>query len=216
MPPATTGAKTMTKRTAVYTRVSTTEQTDRLQRREIRAWLGAQGIEEPRWYADKASGTNTDRPAWQKILQGIAKGKIGTVVVWRLDRLSRSLKDFANIADSFTKAGVRLVSITENVDLDSITGRAMAGMLAVFAQFETSLRSERQRAGIDAAQAAGKTWGGSTKGWTKVKPAKVKAILDMHGQGMSKAAIARSVELSVPTVRKMIKAAVINAVVINE
>ncbi|MCK4624376.1 MAG: recombinase family protein [Phycisphaerae bacterium] len=192
--------------TAAYVRCSTVEQNDRLQRKAIRAWAKASGIENLKWYSDKASGTTNNRPEWKKLQQAIDKGKVSAVICWRLDRLSRSLKDAANLFDRMHKRGIRLVSVTEGVDLDSISGKMIAGILAVFAEFENAVRRQRQKAGIEVAKAAGKKWGGSQKGWSMVSTRRINRILDMYDKGISKAAIARAEELSWPTVHKIIEA----------
>ena len=192
---------------AAYVRCSTREQNDRLQRRAIRDWARANGITRLRWSSDKASGANGSRPGWKKLQVAIRKLQVDTLVCWRLDRLARSLKDAANLFDWLSKRGVRLVSITEGVDLSTAVGRMLAGVLATFAEFENAVRRERQMAGIHAAKAAGKRWGGSQEGWSKIKPPQRKRIVKMHQSGMSKAAIARAEELSWPTVAKILKQA---------
>ena len=191
--------------TAAYVRCSTAEQNDALQRRAIKAWVKANGLSKLKWYADKGTGTNGNRPAWKKLNHDIGKGAVDTIVCWRLDRLSRSLKDAANLFDCLQKKGVRLVSVTEGVDLDSITGRMVAGILATFAEFEHGVRQQRQAAGIKRARAAGKTWGGSKKGWSKVSKAQAHRIIEMSKNGVGKAAIARAEGLSWPTVHKIVQ-----------
>ena len=199
-------AKQTKKHLACYLRCSTQEQNIDMQRREIRAWLKAKGIEGVKWYVDKATGVNTHREAWQKLVAAAHAGKVSQLVFWKLDRVGRNLRDYANLADEFCNLGVGLASVTESaLDLSSSQGRAMAGMLAVFAEYENAIRKERQTAGIKAAKARGKKWGGSVQGWSMVKPAKRKKILKLHANGINKQDIAASVGLSWPTVHKIIR-----------
>ena len=131
-----------------------------------------------------------------------AKANGAARVKWFSDKASG-----VNLFDWLSKKGVRLVSITEGVDLTTPVGRMVAGVLATFAEFENAVRRERQMAGIRAAKAAGKRWGGSETGWSKIKPPQRKRIVQMFRSGMSKAAIGRAEGLSWPTVAKVLKQA---------
>ena len=138
------------KAVAAYVRCSTAEQNDALQRREIQAWASRNRIRRLRWFSDKATGTNGDRPGWKNLQQAIQDGEVSTLVCWRLDRLSRSLRDAANLFDYLQRKVVRLVSMQEGIDLDSITGKMIARILATIAEFENNVRRQRQMAGIRA------------------------------------------------------------------
>ena len=90
------------------------------------------------------SGKNTDRPALQEMLSAIHSGSVSAVVVWKLDRLSRSLRDtLSMIEDVFSPAGVTLVSVTESIDTSTPSGRMMLNLLASFAQLEREQDSDR-------------------------------------------------------------------------
>lgn len=194
----------MANKTAGYVRCSTVEQNDSLQRRAITAWAKANSLT-VRWYADKATGTNGNRPGWRKLQEAIRQGKVDTVVCWKLDRLARSLKDAAGLFDDLAKRGIRLVSLTEGVDLSTAAGRMLAGVLATFAEFENAIRRERQVAGIKAAKAKGKTWGGQAAGfWSKLTMKQKAEIRRLHKTGISKSALARQYRLSWPTVHGII------------
>lgn len=107
------------------------------------------------------SGANTDRPELQKLILAAKNRKIDKVLVYKLDRLSRSQKDTLSlIEDSFLAAGVDFVSITENFDTSTPLGRAMVGILAVFAQLEREQIKERMTMGKDARIRQGKWTGG--------------------------------------------------------
>lgn len=134
---------------ACYVRVSTDnqlenysieEQTDRL-----KAYCKAKDIAVVRFYTDGGySGGNTNRPALQQLLSDITAGEIDAVIVYKLDRLSRSQKDtLMLIEDKFLENGVDFISINENFDTSTPFGRAMIGILSVFAQLEKDQITER-------------------------------------------------------------------------
>ncbi|SEK54632.1 Site-specific DNA recombinase [Roseovarius nanhaiticus] len=121
---------------------------------QIDALTGA-GVAPEHLYQDKASGTKrTGRPALEDMLsRGIRKGD--TLVVTRLDRLARSTRDLHNIAHSLEKKGVALRVLEQDIDTTTSAGRLFFTMLSAISTFETEMRAERQREGIDAALAKG-------------------------------------------------------------
>src|SRR6185436_840975 len=107
------------------------------------------------------TGANTDRPAFQRLLADIAARKIDVVVVYKVDRLSRSLLDFAKLMERFNAAGTSFVSVTQNFSTADAMGRLTLNMLMSFAEFEREMISERTRDKIAAARRKGKWTGGS-------------------------------------------------------
>jgi site-specific DNA recombinase len=107
------------------------------------------------------SGGNTDRPALQRLLADARNGVIDTIVVYRLDRLSRSLIDFLRIHQDLESWGVGLVSVTENINTTTPHGRMMVNVLLSFAQYERELIGERTRDKLHAARRLGR-WAGGT------------------------------------------------------
>ena len=107
---------------------------------------------------DVGSGAK-DRPGRESLLKAARRREIDVVVVWRLDRWGRSLPDLVVTLRELTDLGVGFVSLTEALDLTTPTGRAMAGMLAVFAEFEREILRERVRAGIAQARKEGRPHG---------------------------------------------------------
>jgi DNA invertase Pin-like site-specific DNA recombinase len=104
--------------------------------------------------SEKVSGKSTEgREELATMLQFLRSGD--TLVVTRLDRLGRNVKDLSNIVDDLTRRGVALNSIHQSIDTSSAAGRAFIGMLSVFAEFENSIRNERQMEGIARAKASG-------------------------------------------------------------
>jgi len=138
-----------------YARVSTDEQNPDLQ---IDA-LKAAGCE--RIFTDKASGANAKRLELTKCLKALAVGD--TLIVWKLDRLGRSLHDLIGLLDDLTVREVAFQSLTEAIDTTTATGRAMWQMVGILAELERSLIQERTRAGRTAAVARGVKMGRKSK-----------------------------------------------------
>ena len=102
--------------------------------------------EDARVYQDKGfSGKNTNRPDFQRMMEDVEKGLIQKIVVYRLDRLSRSITDFGKLWDILKKHGVEFVSINETFDTSTPMGRAMLNIIMVFAQLERETTAERVR-----------------------------------------------------------------------
>lgn len=162
---------------AVYVRVSTLELNEENQKREIRRWLKGQGIESAnvRWFVDKATGANLERPAFEEMQSAIFNGEIGCVVVWKLDRLSRSLKDGIAVLSEWCERGLRVVSVTQQIDFNGTVGKMLAAVLLGVAEMERETMLERQRVGIERAKEEGK-YQGRKPGTTKAKPARARAL----------------------------------------
>lgn len=194
------------KRVGIYLRVSTKAQDTRAQATEMEAWAGQLGKDvEVQWFKDKATGTNMERPAFQKLMEAVARGEIDTIAVWRLDRLGRTAAGLTNLFEDLARAKVNLVSRKDGLDMATSAGRLMANVIASVAQYETEVRSERQMAGIRAAQAAGKRWGGSVKGRRiRVTDDHVEQARALRGQGKSITAISKLLRLSRPTVYRVL------------
>lgn len=150
----------------LYPRVSSHEQTEGYsideQINKLNKYAEAMDWTVYRIYTDPGySGANTNRPGLQEMLKDVRSGKLDKVVVYKLDRLSRSQKDtMLLIEDEFLSNGVDFVSITENFDTGTPFGRAMVGILAVFAQLERENIKERTMMGKEARAKSGK-WHGS-------------------------------------------------------
>ena len=138
-----------------YARVSTDDQDTAIQEAALRQ----AGCE--RLYTEKASGGRWDRPELHRALEQLRPGDV--LVVWKLDRLSRSLKDLLHVMDciELAKAGFR--SITEAIDTTTPAGRLMMQMLGAFAEFERAMTRERTRAGLDVARQKGRIGGRRSK-----------------------------------------------------
>jgi site-specific DNA recombinase len=158
-------------RCGVYTRKSTSEGLDQefnsldAQREAAEAYITSQRHEGweglPDRYDDGGyTGGNTDRPALRRLIADIAAGKIGCVVVYKVDRLSRSLRDFLSLMELFQKYSVMFVSVTQAFNTATSMGRLMLNVLLSFAQFEREIISERTRDKMAAARRKGHWLGG--------------------------------------------------------
>jgi Site-specific recombinases, DNA invertase Pin homologs len=156
---------------AIYTRKSTNEGLDRdfttldNQRESAESYINSQKNEGwiilPEKYDDGGyTGANTDRPALQKLIADIKEGKINCVVVYKVDRLSRSLLDFVQLLELFEKHNVVFISVTQAFNTNSSMGRLTLNILLSFAQFEREIISERVKDKMGAARKKGKWLGG--------------------------------------------------------
>jgi DNA invertase Pin-like site-specific DNA recombinase len=134
-----------------YARVSTNTQDSAAQV----AALKAAGCE--RTYREKASGGRWDRPELHRLLDQMRKDDV--LVVWKLDRLSRSLRDVLSIMERLGDSGAGFRSLTEAIDTTTAAGRMMMQMVGVFAEFERAMLKERTKAGLDAAREEGRIGG---------------------------------------------------------
>lgn len=142
-----------------YARVSTQDQSLTVQEEAIKKYAADLGIEEKDVviYKEKESGGKSKRKELDLALRHARAGD--KFVVYKLDRLARSTKQLYELTDSLTEKGVEFVSIRDNLDTTTSTGRAMFGMLSVFAEFEKDIISERTKAGLESAKRQGRTGG---------------------------------------------------------
>ena len=133
------------------------EQNPEVQLRELREWCRANHHPIVFEYVDRLSGKNTKRPQLQKLMRDAAKGlrDIEGVLVWRLDRFGRSVRDLHNLIAELDEARIAFICLKDGFDLTTSGGRAMFGMLAVFAEFERNVISERTKAGLALKRAEG-------------------------------------------------------------
>ena len=181
-----------------YVRVSSTGQNVAGQRREIQRWLEGNGLTDVEWYIDKASGKDLDRPEFDRLQAEVFAGKIKTVVVWKLDRLSRSLRDGVNVLADWCDKGLRVISVTQQIDFNGAMGKMLAAVLLGVAEMELEAIHERQAAGIAAAKDRG-VYTGRQPGSTKAKPARANTLLR---QGLTQGEIATALGVSDRTVRR--------------
>src|SRR3974377_56080 len=187
-------------RAGLYARVSTNDQqTLAMQNRAMREYAARRGWTGAPQVREVNSGA-TKREAREKLLEAARRREIDVVLVWRLDRWGRSVTDLLATLQELEHVGVGFVSLTEALDLTTPAGRAMAGLLAVFAEFEREILRERVRAGLAHARQNGKRLG---------RPATVSLHADqirkLHRSGLSKSAIARRLDIGRTSVRRILK-----------
>lgn len=186
--------------TAVYIRVSTAGQNEAGQRADIERWLAGHGITDVQWFVDKRSGDSLKRPAFERLQAAVFAGEVKTVIVWKLDRLSRSLQDGINTLIDWCKAGVRVVSVTQQLDFSGVTGQLVASVLFAIAQMETETRRERQASGIRAAKKAG-VYKGRKPGSYSADPARV---AELKAKGLSASEIGTALDIGRATVYRLL------------
>ena len=188
-------------RVGLYARVSThDQQTLPLQMRAMREYAAKSGWQIAVQIKEVGSGA-AERELREKLMAAARRREIDVVLVWRLDRWGRSLADLVVTLKELAELGVAFASLTEALDLTTPTGRAMAGLLSVFASFEHEILRERIRAGIAEARLQGKHLGRPvTVGKKAVQ------IRKLHKAGVSKAEIARRLDISRTSVRRLLAA----------
>src|SRR6266446_3160558 len=188
-------------RAGLYARVSTNDQqTLPVQSRAMREYAVRRGWEIALQVREVGSGA-AKREAREKLLEAARRREIDVVLVWRLDRWGRSVTDLLATLQELEHLGVGFVSLTEALDLTTPAGRAMAALLAVFAEFEREILRERVRAGLAHARQNGKRLG---------RPATAAlhtpAIRKLYRAGVSKSEIARRVQIGRTSVRRILGA----------
>ena len=138
-----------------YARVSTDDQNPAMQLAALKK-AGCKTV-----FRDELTGAHVNRPALTRCLKTLDTGD--TLIVWKLDRLGRSLSDLITMLDGFKKHGIKFQSLTEAIDTETPTGRAMWQMIGVLAELERSLITERTRAGVKAAKRRGVKFGPKVK-----------------------------------------------------
>lgn len=177
-----------------YARVSTSAQDPQLQLDAL-ATAAAD-----RTYVDHISGVATRRPELDKLLDHARPGD--TIVIWRLDRLGRSMKHLLELIEDLETRGINLVSLNEQIDTTSANGRLILRLLASLAAFERDLLSERTRAGLDAARRQGRV-GGRPRA---LSPSAAEAATRMYNERNTVTQIAETLRVSRATIYRHIDA----------
>ena len=176
-----------------YVRVSTVDQNEA---RQIEA-LEKHNIE--KWYIEKVSGKDTNRPQLQEMLSYARKGD--TIFIHSFDRLARNTVDLLTLVNQLDQRGIRLVSNKENIDTSTSQGRLMLTMIGAIAEFERANLLERQREGIEIAKRQGKY-----KGRKPVEIENFKQYYDRYmARQINKSQLAKELHISRTTLDKLIK-----------
>jgi putative DNA-invertase from lambdoid prophage Rac len=186
-------------RVGLYARVSThDQQTLGLQLEAMRCYVRDRGWSLVQQIQDVGSGAK-ERPQRESLLKAARRRELDVVLVWRLDRWGRSLADLVMTLQELSALGVGFVSLTEALDLTTPGGRALAGLLAVFAEFEREILRERVKAGIAQARKEGKPHG-------RPRSASLQAqqVRRLWAQHLSKSEIARRLKIGRTSVRRIL------------
>ena len=188
-------------RVGLYARVSThDQQTLAMQNRAMREYATRRGWTIALQVREVNSGA-AKREARDKVMEAARRREIDVVLAWRLDRWGRSVTDLLVTLQELEHLGVGFVSLTEALDLTTPAGRAMAGLLAIFAEFEREILRERTRAGLAHARQTGKRLGRPA---TAARHAA--EVRKLHRAGVSKSEIARRVQIGRTSVRRILGA----------
>ena len=187
----------------LYARVSTHDkgQDPEVQMRELRNQATHRGWTSIREYVDVASGAREERPALNQLIADMKRGLIQVVLVVRLDRLNRSLKHLVNLLADFNDRKVALISLMEGLDFTTSTGQLLFHVIAVLAEFECDLISDRVKV----------AWPSQKQEEVKIgrpsstTPALIARVRDLHRDGKSLRVISRSVAVSRSLAHKIIR-----------
>jgi len=181
---------------ALYARVSTRDQNNETQLGQLRQWVQAHGWEVYKEYTDVKSGAKRDRKALERLLKDAKAGRFDMLVVWKLDRLGRSVSHLLAMLDELRGYSVGFAATTQGIDTSTAGGRMLMGFLAVIAEFERELIRERTLAGLERARSNGVRLG---------RP-QVEIDLDklvgLRTRGLSQASIAKRMGIGRGTVQR--------------
>lgn len=184
-------------RVGIYARVSThDQQTLAMQIESIKKYVEARSWVVAAEITEVGSGAKKN-PKREELINQARRRTIDVIIVWKLDRWSRSVHDLFQSLNELSSLGVGFISLTEALDLTTPTGMAMAGLLSVFAEFERETLKERVKAGIAHARAQGKQHGRPPT--ASLLAHKVKSL---HEQGLNKSEIARMLKIGRTSVRR--------------
>lgn len=190
------------KSVALYARVSTDKQAVEMQTKELNTFVKNRGWLIFNTYIDQGySGKNTKRPAYNQMMKDAYQKKFEVVLVWKLDRLSRSVKDLINTLDVLSSLGIDFVSYSDGeMDTTTPTGRLVFNVIAVIAEFEKEIIRERVKAGLNNAKSKGKRLG------RPPIPYYIKnRAIELHNNNKSIREISKILEISIGSVSSLIK-----------
>lgn len=182
----------MSNKIGLYIRVSTAEQAKGIlsQENALLDYCLNHNITDPPIYKDTASGGIIDRPQLKKLQEDIFLGKIQTVIVWKLDRLSRSLKDGIGLMVDWLEKGVRIVAVAQQFDFGGVVGKLIASVLLGIAEMERANIRENIVRGMQAARLRGAKIGGRT---SRIQ---LQDIQRLHQEGYKVVDIAKQLQCS--------------------
>jgi DNA invertase Pin-like site-specific DNA recombinase len=190
-------------RVALYARVSTLNghQDPEMQLSELREYVTRRGLSIHEEYVDQGvSGSKESRPALNRLMSDAQRCRFDAVLVWKIDRYGRSLKHLVNSLADLSAYGIAFISLRDNLDLSTPSGRLMFQIIGAMAEFERALIQERVKAGLQNAKAKGKRIGRPKR---EVDPYKVLAL---RAQGLSWREVSKHLKLGLGTVYRCVVA----------
>jgi DNA invertase Pin-like site-specific DNA recombinase len=183
----------------VLLRVSSDDQKHDSQRDVVSEWLRNKEVdpETCEWYVETETGRKIARKELDRLGRDIHAGRIKTVLVYKIDRISRTMLDGIQLVIGWANKGIRVISATEPLDLSGTMGQMVATLLFGLAEIEWKNRRERQRDGIASAKRKGGVYKGRKAGTTKAKPERIR---ELRVQGLQAPEIAQALGVSVRTV----------------
>lgn len=184
----------------IYARVSTDDQKADLQLDALHQYADLRGLTVYREYLDHISGAKTSRPALDEMLDDARRRKIDAVVVWKIDRLGRSVIHLLSVLTELQSLGVAFISLQEAIDTSTPAGKMVFTFLGAVAEFERAIIAERVKAGMQAAKKRGRHCGRPRKNYNAPQVDK------WHAEGKSLREIAGLAGVSCATVYRNLKA----------
>ena len=186
---------------ALYTRVSTQDQSTDLQTSDLRRYCEQRGLQIYKGYCDQGiSGTKDKRPALNELMEDARKRKFDAVLCWRFDRFARSTKHLITALEEFNHLGIDFISYQENIDTSSPLGKAMFTIVSAIAELERSIILERVKSGIRKAKENGKRLGRPKK-----LNLNIEELQKMRDQGLSFSKIAAKVHACPATIYQALR-----------
>jgi DNA invertase Pin-like site-specific DNA recombinase len=186
---------------ALYTRVSTQDQSVGMQTSDLRRYCDQRGFEVYKEYCDQGiSGTKDKRPALDELMNDAKKKRFDAILCWRFDRFARSTKHLITALEEFRHLGIEFISYQENIDTSSPLGKAMFTIVSAIAELERNILLERVRAGLRRAKESGKVLGRP-----KRSDLNVEELRKMRDQGLSFRKIGDRVKASPATIYQILR-----------
>lgn len=185
-------------RTAIYLRVSKDGLKQLNQYYHIKKYIEYKNLGKFTIFRDKATGRNQDRPKWQKLMECVKTHQVDRVIVFKMDRVSRSLKDTLLILEHLNAYNVNLISINENFDPSTPMGKAFVSMIATFAELESNTISERTKANYARLKDKHK----QDLKWGRRKETNTEKVKELYSMGYSMRHIATLLNCSATTISR--------------
>jgi len=189
------------KTVAIYARVSTDKQKVDMQLSDLREYVKRAGWTIYKEFIDQGyTGKNTSRPAFKEMIGQARQRKFDVLLVWKLDRLGRSLKDLINTLDELGSLGIDFISYDNKIDTSTPTGKLVFQVIGAVAEFERDIIAERVKAGLNNAKRKGKRLGRPP-----VAPHTLQKAKNLRKEGFSYRQIGKRLQISEGVVRKHLK-----------